>query len=132
MRISDWSSDVCSSDLGQKIWRGAADYQTRSQEFRCEILKVIVAGTVLSTVSDTFREKLLGWPTEGRRSWSVRSRPSTLVARRIMRGATKQTIKNYADAADEIIIRGAPLDEAGSSGRGNLVALAQEIGRAHV
>src|SRR3546814_12603686 len=22
---------------GQKIWRGAADYQTRSQEFRCEI-----------------------------------------------------------------------------------------------
>src|SRR3546814_16337064 len=51
--------------------------------------------------------------------------PSTLVARRILRGATKQTIQNYADAADEIIIRGSPLDEAGSSGRGNLVALAQ-------
>src|SRR3546814_2495062 len=36
MRISDWSSDVCSSDLCVRRFAGRGDAQPRQQEHRCD------------------------------------------------------------------------------------------------
>src|SRR3546814_16860151 len=41
MRISDWSSDVCSSDLGYAIMRGAVQYPFREYVYRSLMLAAL-------------------------------------------------------------------------------------------
>src|SRR3546814_7739269 len=49
MRISDWSSDVCSSDLDESSWRGRANVAYESAD---ELLKAKFGGLVRSTTRE--------------------------------------------------------------------------------
>src|SRR3546814_5389441 len=60
MRISDWSSDVCSSDLGHRFRRGFADAARRSGDQRD------LAGHVEQAHAPAFRAKSHAFSASGR------------------------------------------------------------------
>src|SRR3546814_10841357 len=51
MRISDWSSDVCSSDLEQYAERLAAELEQKIQELGPETVAAFVAETVVGATA---------------------------------------------------------------------------------
>src|SRR3546814_4136974 len=63
MRISDWSSDVCSSDLSEAVWHGFAvnpRWPSReTQRFLCGHLMAILKGDANWTLDESEKQHLV-------------------------------------------------------------------------
>src|SRR3546814_16598690 len=89
MRISDWSSDVCSSDLG--IAAPSPD-------------------SMMQALAECWEKEVAGWRSQGfaavREGWMARAHaPGTLLAARLANGADCQGRYDGLDADGALLLR---------------------------
>src|SRR3546814_4955400 len=110
MRISDWSSDVCSSDLSSENSRRA------KRGVMIPSLEPEVSADALTTCADV--DDMLPWP-------------SSAVSRRLPRVRVRKRRKPRGENPDPSCAPRKP-DERGHLAPAGLTAPAHQIGRAHV
>src|SRR3546814_14451427 len=86
MRISDWSSDVCSSDLGPlTVSKAELDYPSNSDTPIAAILS-------LMTTDHVPIEVILNWRTEGEERWEIDIVSRTGSNLKLQKGGSELTI----------------------------------------